>query len=132
MAYVSADNTIIIHGHLGAKPDLQERQGTKGPYKTASFSVAVDRNDGDTDWFRCGVIGKQAETVEKFLDKGSEVIVLGSMRSYKPKNNPDTKAWVVDVHSVRFCGSKGSNSGTGARPADPDVAFEPTDEDIPF
>ena len=132
MAYVNTDNMIMIHGRLGGKPDLQERQGNNGPYKTASFSVAVNRQDGEADWFRCSASGRKAEVIEKYLDKGSEVLVTGSMRSYTPKNDTNRKAWVLDVVDFSFCGNKGGGSGTGAKPADPDVAFEPTDEDIPF
>lgn len=143
-------NDIKLHGRLGRDPELTERQGQNGPYKRATFSLAVDRDFGDeVDWFYCVMIGKRAEVIDKFFSKGSEIIVTGRMESYKPKNDPDTTAWLVKMSGFDFCGSKSSGSSTGGsfKPAtekpnfndaeqgsfeDLPDSFEEAEGDIPF
>lgn len=134
-------NEITIHGYLGGDPELKEMQGQNGPYKRVSFSVGVSRDFGDeTDWFSCSLSGKRAEALEKFFKKGAQILLWGSMRSYKKKDG--SKGWILDADGFDFCDkSNGSGSTTPAaqhtQPAP--VQNEPTpdgfneiDEDIPF
>jgi len=128
-------NRITIHGYLGNNPELTEHQGPNGPFKKATFSVGVSRDYGDeTDWFRCSIIGKRAEVIEKWFRKGSQILVVGRMESYKPKNNPDSKAWSVIVTDFDFCDKNTNSDGSSAKPAEPEpIPTTPTDdEDIPF
>lgn len=122
-------NKITIHGYLGRDPELSEQQGQNGPYKKATFSVGVGRDYGDnTDWFYCVIYGKRAEVVEKFFRKGSQILLSGSMESYKPKNDPERTAWLVKVDDFDFCDSKKKSeqaaTGDGFQPV--------TDDDVPF
>jgi single-strand DNA-binding protein len=149
-------NHIELQGYLGRDPELSERQGQNGYYKSVSFSIGVGRDFGDgTDWFRCIMNGKRAEVIEKYFRKGSEILVSGRMESYKPRNNPDSTAWIVKVEDFHFTrngtgsgsgSSSGSSSGYSAAPTQerqqtepqqmgfndlPD-SFEEQEEDIPF
>ena len=131
-------NDIKIQGYLGRDPELSERQGQNGPYKSVSFSMGVGRDFGDgTDWFRCIMNGKRAEVIDKYFRKGSEIIVSGRMESYKPKNDPERTAWIVKVSDFWFT-RNGNNSGsTGSSAAATQDApvpdgFEQLEEDIPF
>lgn len=123
-------NKITIHGYFGRDPELTDGEGQKGPYKKVSFSVGVSRDYGDsTDWFRCVMYGKRAEVIDKFFRKGSEIIVVGRMESYKPKDDPNRNAWVLKVEDFDFC----RNSSGGADTAPAKIAETPiTDEDVPF
>jgi single-strand DNA-binding protein len=53
--------------------------------QVSNFNVAVRQNrpdkDGNygTDWFRCAVWGKRAQTVNNYFKKGSHVTVTGSL-----------------------------------------------------
>ena len=126
-------NDIKLQGYLGRDPELSERQGQNGPYKTVGFSIGVGKDFGDgTDWFDCLMNGKRAEVIDKYFKKGSEIIVAGRMESYKPKNNPDRTAWVVRVSNFWFTrnGSGGNSSGSSLNDI-PD-SFEQAEEDIPF
>ena len=77
-------STTII-GHLGRDPEM--RYMPNGDPVT-SFSVATSRQWNDrngqkvkeTTWFRVSVFGKQAETVNQYLHKGSLVLVEGRLR----------------------------------------------------
>ena len=126
-------NAISLQGRLGRDPVLTEKQGQNGPFKSTSFSLAVDRDFGDeTDWFNCELIGKQAEVFEKFIHKGDMVLIDGQMLSYKPKRNPEQKSWFVKVNKFWFVDNrnKGEQETSTKEPA-PD-GFENIDEDVPF
>lgn len=143
-------NCIHLHGRLGRDPELTERQGQNGPYKRVTFSLAVDRDFGDeVDWFYCVMIGKRAEVINKYFNKGSEIIVSGRMESYEPKSGPNKTAWIVKVNNFDFCGSKsnGSSASGSFKPVTekPDFSdavqgsfenlpdsFEAAEDDIPF
>ena len=52
----------------------------------ASFSVATNRKfkrDGepDADFFNCTAFGKQAEFVEKYLKKGTKILLSGRVQN---------------------------------------------------
>ncbi len=137
-------NDIKLQGNFGRDPELSERQGQNGPYKSVAFSLGVGRDYGDgTDWFYCVMNGKRAEVIDKYFSKGSEIIVAGRMESYKPKNDPDRTAWLVrmdDFHFTRNGNSSGSSNrsgstGSSAAPtqeAPISDSFEQLEEDIPF
>lgn len=129
-------NKITLYGRMGRDPELSEKMGDKGPFKTVSFSLAVDRQFGDgTDWFRCQMAGKRAEVIEKYFHKGSPIIVDGSMESYRPKNDPDHDHWSVKVREFYFCDSRNNEHEQRApkqNQPDPGDSFENIDEDVPF
>ena len=134
-------HTIIIVGNLGRDPEM--RYAPNGNAVT-SLNVASNRQYTDsngqrvkeTTWFRVSVWGKQAESVNTYLQKGSSVLIEGELRPDKETGNPRTftrsdgscgASFEVTARTVRFLSSKGSstdefanNSGGGA------------EEDIPF
>ncbi len=104
-------NRIELQGYLGRDPELTEKQGQNGPYKSVSFSIGVGRDFGDgTDWFYCVMNGKRAEVIDKYFSKGSEIIVAGRMESYKPKNDPERTAWIVKVSDFWFTSKNALNA----------------------
>ena len=108
---------LILIGHLGNTPDT--RYTAKGDPVT-SFSVATSRRYGETDettWFRVSVWGKQAESCNQYLHKGSKVLVEGRLR---PDENGNPKAfqrkdgswgasYEITAESVRFLTPKGED-----------------------
>lgn len=134
-------HTIIIVGNLGRDPEM--RYAPNGNAVT-SLSVASNRQYTDssgqkikeTTWFRVSVWGKQAESVNTYLQKGSSVLVEGELRPDKETGNPRTftrsdgsigTSYEVTARTVRFLSTKGAsadsfgNSGSGV-----------ADEEIPF
>ena len=132
-------HTIIIVGNLGRDPEM--RYAPSGDAVT-SFSVASNRQYTDssgqkvkeTIWFRVSVWGKQAESVNTYLQKGSSVLVEGNLRPDKETGNPKTftrsdgstgASYEVNARTVRFLSTKtdsvDSSSDSGG-----------TDEEIPF
>lgn len=107
-------NKVIICGNLGANPEVRQ---TKSAGKVANLSVAtndrVKRGEewvDHTEWHQVAVFGKQAETCEKFLVKGSKVIVEGKIRTrkYQDKNNQERTSKEIIADRVHFV-SKAQN-----------------------
>lgn len=126
-------NSITIHGYAGRDPEISEVQGQNGPYKKTTVSVGVSRDFGDdTDWFYCVFYGKRAEVVEKWIRKGSQIIVYGRMESYKPKNEPNRTAWLLRADGFDFCDKKTNSDGSAATSDESDGLEPLQDDDIPF
>ncbi|WP_268914061.1 single-stranded DNA-binding protein [Lentilactobacillus sp. SPB1-3] len=90
---------ITISGNLGSDPLLNTTSGTP----VANFSVAVRKNRPDkgtnnygTDWFRCSVWGKRANTIEQFYKKGSHVTVTGTFELTEYEGKPQLNINVND------------------------------------
>ncbi len=136
---------IIIAGNLGRDPEM--RYAPNGDAVT-SLNVATNRKYTDkggqkveeTTWFRVSVWGKQAETCNQYLKKGSKVLIEGRLQADKATGGP--RIWTrqdgtagssfeITAESVRFL-SGGRDDGNGASgPAMHDAA--PMDEEnIPF
>ncbi len=136
-------HTIIIVGNLGTEPEMRYIASGQAVTK---FNVASNRSyrnsDGqtvkETIWFRVTVWGKQAESVNNFLHKGSKVIVEGRLNPDPATGNPriwnrqdgsPAASFEVTAATVRFLSSKGeSSSGEDSG----DVPETDTGEDIPF
>ena len=76
-------NKVFLIGRLTRDPELRY---TTNQSAVANFSIAVDRNfrreDGtqETDFINIEVWNKPAENVNKYLKKGSQVAIDGSIR----------------------------------------------------
>ncbi len=129
-------NDIKLQGYLGRDPELTEKEGQNGKYKSVSFTLGVGRDYGDgTDWFYCVMTGKRAEVIDKYFSKGAEILVSGRMESYKPRNDPDRTAWLVKMSDFHFTRNGTKQIASGDAPAqDRDLpdSFEEAEEDIPF
>jgi single-strand DNA-binding protein len=136
-------HTIIIVGNLGRDPEMRY---TPSGQAVTNFSVATNRNytgsDGqpvkETMWFRISTWGKQAETCNQYLKKGSKVLIEGRLVPDKDTGGPKVftrqdgtsgAAFDVSAVTVRFLSSRGEDEG-GALPGD----APHTDDagDIPF
>ena len=78
-------NKIILMGRLTKDPEIKYSQGEK-PVAIGRFSVAVNkkykREGGPTaDFFNCTAFGRQAEFIEKYLKKGSKVLITARLEN---------------------------------------------------
>ena len=105
-------NTITISGRLGAAVNLHQKNGTEGPAKSASFSLAVDRiekGEKKTDWHRVVLMGEQqVAACEKYLTKGSKVIVEGALRTrqWETREGDTRKDTEIVAQTVHFMDTK--------------------------
>lgn len=91
--------TITVSGNLGKDAELRSTQNGD---EVLSFSVGVKQGYGDkasTNWFRCSIWGKRANSLKLHLLKGVKVVAQGELTigSYEGKPQFD-----VRVNEVEF------------------------------
>ena len=138
-------NSIIIMGRLVHAPKVSQA----GDTKVAKYSIAVDRafkreGKAEADFFDCTAFGKPAEFAEKYLVKGTKVVVRGRMECepYTDKDGNKKYPWALIVEAQEFAESKkaAEDNGSASAPAstvktDKDGYVEIADgitEDLPF
>jgi single-strand DNA-binding protein len=112
-------NRISLIGNVGRDPEERIVSNTK----VASFSIAVNesytKSNGEkvekTDWFRISFWGNQAETIMKFVKKGTQIFVEGRLSAsiYQDKNNNPQVALDVRGTTFTLLGSAGGTSEGG-------------------
>jgi len=132
---------ILIVGNLGRDPEMRYTQSGQA---VTNFSVATSRQYNnsageqvkETVWFRISVWGRQAETCNQYLKKGSSVLVEGRMIA-TPEGNPrvwerqdgtSAASFEVNANMVRFLSSRGS----AANGTEEEVILEVEEDEIPF
>ena len=134
---------IIIIGNLGRDPEMRY---TPSGQAVTNFSVATNRqytaSDGqqvkETIWFRVSAWGRQAETCNQYLHRGSRVLVEGRITADPATGGP--KIWTrqdgtpgssfeISAGMVRFLSTKQEDdaSQSAAGPTD-----QPAEDNIPF
>ena len=111
-------NKVILMGRLTRDPEVSS--STSGT-TVARYSIAVDRKfkregDPDADFFNCTSFGKQAEFVERYLHKGTKVVVVGRVQNDNYTNKEGQKVYSVRimVEEIEFAESKNASSDGGS------------------
>lgn len=137
--------SLIIAGHLGRDPEMRY---TPSGQAVTSFSVATSRKYTNqagqvveqVAWFRVSAWGKQAESCNQYLKKGSQVLVEGRLQSDE-KGNPRTfqrqdgttgTSFEVTATSVNFLSSSANNANNANTGANTNAAPEMAEEEMPF
>lgn len=110
-------NKVILMGRLTRDPEVRYSQGASQT-SVARFSVAVDRRfkrDGepDADFFNCTAFGKQAEFIEKYLHKGTKIVLCGRVQNdnYTNKDGQMVYSVRIMVDEIEFAESKNASGG---------------------
>jgi len=109
-------NLVILMGRLTKDPEIRISQG--GDVTIGSFSIAVDRRlkkDGkpNADFFNCVTFNKNAEFAEKYLRKGTKIVVEGEIQIDKYEKDGVTKyATKIIANHIEFAESKKANEET--------------------
>lgn len=116
-------NKIILMGRLVRDPEISS--STSGT-TFARFTIAVDRRfkkegEPDADFFNCTSFGKQAEFVEKYLKKGTKIVVSGRLQNNNYTNKEGQKVYDVRimVEEIEFAESKPDSSNSAAKSEQP-------------
>ena len=136
-----ATNKLHAIGRLTGDPELK----TLGNTTAATFSLASDtRNktaDGKviTNFYRCTVWGKQADTICKYTHKGDKLSIIGDLvlREYTDRNGAPRISPDVSVSDFEFLSAarNGETTATAApaQPASTQTYTPVTDpDDLPF
>lgn len=135
-------HTIIIVGNVGKDPEMRY---TPAGQPVTSFSVATNRqytmSDGEqvkeTIWFSITTWGKQAETCNQYVRKGTKVLIEGRLtpdkatggpRIWEKKDGSAGASFEVTAGTVRFLSSRGE----GGDHVPGDAESSPAEDDMPF
>lgn len=144
-------NKVILMGRLTRDPEVRYSQGEQAT-AIARYTLAVDRRfrrDGDqqsADFIGCVAFGRLGEFAEKYLRKGTKVVVTGRIQTGSYTNKDGQKVYTTDVvvEECEFAESKnsgGDNSGftPSDRPSPSSAAGDGfmnipdgIDEELPF
>lgn len=149
-------NKVMIIGNLGKDPELRYTQSGSA---VANLNIATneawtDKNNEKqerTEWHRVVVWGRQAETCEKYLEKGRQVYVEGRLQTREWQDKEGVTKYTTEIvaQNVQFLsggggggfsggGSSGGGGGGGGNFDQSGPAAEESfdqsfnDDDIPF
>lgn len=129
-------NHVSIIGRLAAAPELKK---TPNGYSVTSFTVAITRpgtrgENEVADWIDCVAWRKTAEFVCKYFDKGSPIVIQGSLqtRFWEDKDGGKHKATEVICGGVEFVPRSKSSSDAAVGTLAGAAEVFADDEDIPF
>ena len=113
-------NKVILMGRLTRDPDVRYSQGENST-AVARYSLAVDRrfsrnDENSTDFINIVAFGKAGEFAEKYLHKGTKVLVTGRIQTGSYTNKEGQKVYTTDVvaEDQEFAESK---NAAGSAPA---------------
>lgn len=95
-------NKVQLIGFVGNAPEVKELDGGR---TFAKFSIATNetyKNQKgeritETQWHNLTVWGKQANLIEKFVHKGSEIAIEGKLSSRTFNDKEGIKRYVTDI-----------------------------------
>ena len=112
-------NKVILMGRLTRDPDVRYSQG-ESSMAIARYTLAVDRRfnrgeENNTDFINIVAFGKAGEFAEKYLHKGTKVLVTGRIQTGSYTNKDGQKVYTTDVvaEDQEFAESKNASSGEG-------------------
>ena len=143
-------NKVILMGRLTRDPEVRYSTGENAT-AIARFSIAVDRrfrrggDNAEADFFNCTAFGKQGEFVEKYLKKGTKILLSGRIQNDNYTNRDGQKVQAVQIiaEEIEFAESKNASGSGNARYEAPERPSNPVndgfmnlpdsgDEELPF
>lgn len=114
-------NRVVLMGRLTRDPDVRYTQG-QNSMAIARYTLAVDRRRSSNqqgqqaDFISCVAFGKGGEFAEKWLHKGTKIVVSGRIQTGSYQNKDGQKAYTTDVviEEQEFAESKRDNAGSEA------------------
>lgn len=137
-------NKVILIGRLTKDPELRK---TSNGNSFVNFQLAVSRNyknqqgNVETDFINCQVWGTQADNLARYMRKGSQIAVEGSIRIDQNKGTERTEYYTkVLVNLIEYLSkAENNNNAPGVSPYEFNQKHNAnsggvgiTDEDIPF
>jgi single-strand DNA-binding protein len=138
-------NKVILVGNLGRDPEIRSLQNGD---KVANLSVATSENWKDRDgnrqekseWHRVVIFGKPAEVAERYLNKGSKVLIEGKLQTRKWTDQSGQEKYTTEIVVSGFGGNMtmldgkndGGQSNYGQSSNQGGYGGPDLDDDVPF
>lgn len=141
-------NKVILMGRATRDPEVRYSQG-ENPTAVARYSLAVDRrfrsngDENNTDFINIVAFGKAGEFAEKYVRKGTKLLVTGRLQTGSYTNKDGVRVYTTDVvaEDQEFAESKNSAAGNNSNESTPPTAScgdgfmnipDGIDEELPF
>jgi len=103
-------NKVILVGNLGRDPEVRSMQSGD---KVANLAVATSERwkdrDGNqqerTEWHRVVIFGRVADVAERYLRKGSKVLIEGQLQTRKWQDQSGQDRYSTEVVVRGFSGN---------------------------
>ena len=93
-------NKVILMGRLTRDPEVRYSQGENAT-AIARYTLAVDRrfnrggDENSADFIGCVAFGKSAEFAERYLHKGTKIVVTGRIQTGSYTNRDGVKVYTM-------------------------------------
>lgn len=140
-------NKVILMGRLTRDPEVRYSQGEQAT-AVARYTLAVDRRgrnqENSADYIQCVAFGKAAEFTERYLHKGTKIVLTGRIQTGSYTNKDGQRVYTTDIvaEDQEFAESKnaessnagGYNTQTAPTPQSGNDGFMPAgdDNELPF
>lgn len=115
-------NKVILSGYVSQNPEIRYAQSSG--QAVGNFNLAVKRpkrkneETALTDFLRCVTFGKTAEMVEKYVQKGTGLIIIGRIQTdnYTDQNGVKKYTTNIIVENIEFLpkgGQQQNNTQSG-------------------
>lgn len=146
-------NNVIIIGRLTADPieKFLPSGDAISEFSIANNYYAGNKNSTEVNYFEAVAYGKTAETINKYLNKGKQIAINGTLRQerWQDKDTNATRSRVrIIVQTIQMLGASNTNnsmdnsnydntnnySNTSYTPTNMDMSggFSEEDDDVPF
>ena len=130
-------NVVVLVGRLTRDPDIRQYQG-ENQTVVARYTLAVDRrfsrnnSEQSADFISMVSFGKTAEFIEKYVRKGTKLVVRGRIQTGSYTNRDGQKVYTTDVvgEDVEFAESKKAQEQESEQPALQSTGFVEIPADI--
>ena len=116
-------NKVILIGNVGQDPEVRYTGDVNNGAKVATLRIATteryrDRNGNlqeHTEWHSVVVWRNQADIVEKYVKKGSQLYIEGRLRTRSWDDQTGNKRYVTEIvaDTLQLLGRKSDNQSSG-------------------
>ncbi len=136
-------NKVILTGRLTRDPEIRysQRGNSQEELCVARYTLAVDRRgkDAGADFISVVAFGKAGEFAEKYLRRGTKIVLTGRIQTGSYTNREGVKVYTTDIvaEDQEFAESKAAagqaQQGNGQADSDGFMNIpDGIDEELPF
>jgi single-strand DNA-binding protein len=121
-------NKVILIGRLARDPDLRYTQQKNTAFCKFTLAVNKRKKDEGADFFNCIAWDKQAELISKYVQKGSQISIIGRLQQRSWDNEDGKKQNTIEIvtEEIYFIGS------AQTKPQDEQSEFDMNEDELPF
>lgn len=127
-------NKVILVGNVGQDPEVRYTGDVNNGTKVATIRLATteryrDRNNNlqeHTEWHNVVAWRGQADLVEKYVKKGTQLYIEGSLRSRTWEDQTGAKRYAIDIvaNTIQLLGRRQDNQQQNGYSAPSQPAYQ--------